>query len=96
MGPICCPETSVKVYHSTLRNTPEERRSHQHRGVSLKSQTEKKNVTINKRYKSSRVQLRNIKMREYEHTCDLRIKQNVTVNKYILKIIEHHITCKLA
>jgi hypothetical protein len=28
MGPIRCPETSVKVYHSTLRNTPEERRSH--------------------------------------------------------------------
>jgi hypothetical protein len=23
-----CPETSVKDYHSTLRNTPEERRSH--------------------------------------------------------------------
>ena len=32
-----CPETSVKVYHSTLRNSPEERRSHQHRGGSLKS-----------------------------------------------------------
>jgi hypothetical protein len=31
MGPIRCPETSVKDYHSTLRNTPEERRSHQHR-----------------------------------------------------------------
>jgi hypothetical protein len=27
MGPIRCPETSVKDYHSTLRNTPEERRS---------------------------------------------------------------------
>jgi hypothetical protein len=26
MGPICCPETSAKDYHSTLRNTPEERR----------------------------------------------------------------------
>ena len=26
-GPIRCPETSVKVYHSTLRNTSEERRS---------------------------------------------------------------------
>jgi hypothetical protein len=25
MGPIRCPETSVKEYHSTLRNTPEER-----------------------------------------------------------------------
>jgi hypothetical protein len=27
-GPIGCPETSVKDYHSTLRNTQEERRSH--------------------------------------------------------------------
>jgi hypothetical protein len=36
MGPIRCPETSVKDYHSTLRNTPEERRSRQHRGGSLK------------------------------------------------------------
>jgi hypothetical protein len=37
MGPICCPETSVKDYHSTLPNTSEERRSQQHRGGSLKS-----------------------------------------------------------
>jgi hypothetical protein len=27
MGPIRCPETSVKNYHSTLCYTPEERRS---------------------------------------------------------------------
>jgi hypothetical protein len=27
MGPICCPETSVKDYHSKLRNMPEEHRS---------------------------------------------------------------------
>jgi hypothetical protein len=37
IGPIRCPETSVKSYHSTLRNTPEERTSHQHCGGSLKS-----------------------------------------------------------
>jgi hypothetical protein len=37
MGPISCPETSVQNYHPTLRNIPEERRSHQHRGGSLKS-----------------------------------------------------------
>jgi hypothetical protein len=37
MGTIRCPETSVKYYHSTLRNIPEERRSHQHGGGSLKS-----------------------------------------------------------
>jgi hypothetical protein len=37
MGPIHCPKTSVKDYHSTLHNIPEERRSHQHCGRSLKS-----------------------------------------------------------
>jgi hypothetical protein len=37
MGPIGCPETSVKNYHSTLRNIPEQRRSHQHHGGGLKS-----------------------------------------------------------
>ena len=29
-------ETSVRNYHSTLRNAPEEHRSHQHRGGSMK------------------------------------------------------------
>jgi hypothetical protein len=37
MGPIGCPETSIRNYHSTLRKTPEERKSHLHRGGSLKS-----------------------------------------------------------
>jgi hypothetical protein len=37
MGPIRCPETSVKDFHSTLRNTLEERRSHQHSDGSPKS-----------------------------------------------------------
>jgi hypothetical protein len=37
MGPKSCPETSVNDYHSTLRYAPEEHRSHQHRGGSLKS-----------------------------------------------------------
>ena len=37
MGPIGCPETSVKDYLSTLHNTPEERRSDQHRSGGLKS-----------------------------------------------------------
>jgi hypothetical protein len=35
--PIHCPETSVKDYHSTLCNTPEEHRSRQHSSGSLKS-----------------------------------------------------------
>jgi hypothetical protein len=37
MEPIRCPETSVNNYHTRPRNIPEERRSHQHRGGSLKS-----------------------------------------------------------
>jgi hypothetical protein len=37
MGLIRCPETSVKNYHTMPRNNPEEHRSHQHRGRSLKS-----------------------------------------------------------
>jgi hypothetical protein len=39
MKPIGCPETSVQSYHSMLRNIPKERRSHIHRGGSLKSRT---------------------------------------------------------
>jgi hypothetical protein len=37
MGSICCPEISITNYHSTLRETPEERRSHLHRGGNLKT-----------------------------------------------------------
>ena len=37
MGPIGCPETSVRSYQSTLRKIPEESRYHLHRGGSLKS-----------------------------------------------------------
>jgi hypothetical protein len=34
---IHCPETSINNYHTTPRNTPEDRRFRQHRGGSLKS-----------------------------------------------------------
>ena len=34
---ICCPETSVRSYQSTLRKIPEERRTRQHHSWSLKS-----------------------------------------------------------
>ena len=34
MGPIGCPETSVRNYHHSLRNNPEERSSHLLRGGS--------------------------------------------------------------
>ena len=36
MGPIGCPQTSVRKCHSTLSKIPKERRSHSHRGGSLK------------------------------------------------------------
>ena len=39
MGPIGCPETSLRNYRCTLRNNPEERRTRQLRGGSLKSRT---------------------------------------------------------
>ena len=41
MGPIGCPETSVRNYHYTLRNKPAERSSHLLRGGSLKPRMEK-------------------------------------------------------
>jgi len=41
MGPIGCPETSVRKYHYTLHNVPEEHRSHILRGGSLKSYKER-------------------------------------------------------
>jgi hypothetical protein len=37
VGPIGCPETSVKAYHWMLRNIAEERRSHPLRGENLES-----------------------------------------------------------
>ena len=37
MGPKVCPETSVRNNRCTLRNNPEERRSHLLRGGSLQS-----------------------------------------------------------
>jgi hypothetical protein len=44
MGPIRCPETSVNNYHTTPRNIPEERRSHQYRGGKLKSKLNRQRV----------------------------------------------------
>jgi hypothetical protein len=40
MAPIVCPETSIRNYHYSLRNNPEERSSHLLRGESLKSRFE--------------------------------------------------------
>ena len=44
MGQICRPETSVRNYHSALRNIPEESRSHLHRGGSPKSRIRKTGI----------------------------------------------------
>jgi hypothetical protein len=45
IGPISCPETSARNYHSTLRKIPKERRSHLHCGVSLKSRLDVYDIT---------------------------------------------------
>ena len=37
MGPVGCPETSVRSYSYSLRNVPEERGSYLPRGGSVKS-----------------------------------------------------------
>jgi hypothetical protein len=52
MGPIGCPETSVQNYHPKLHNIPEERRSHLHRGGSLKSRTRRACLLASKFYSS--------------------------------------------
>ena len=46
IGPIGCPETSVRNYHYTLRNSPGKRRSHLLLGGSLKSRKITLTVTI--------------------------------------------------
>jgi hypothetical protein len=46
MVPIGCTETSVHNYHSTLRNIPEESRSHLHCSGSLKSRKERYSCTL--------------------------------------------------
>ena len=46
MGPIGCLDTSVRNYHFTLCNIPEERRSHLHRGGSLNSRTAGRQIDV--------------------------------------------------
>jgi len=52
MGLIGCPETSVRNYHYTLRNNPEERSSNLLRGGSLKSRVpqERQNIANERIY----------------------------------------------
>jgi hypothetical protein len=49
MGPIGGPETSVQNYRSTLRNIPEERRYHLHRGGNLKSRVANRKIIADNR-----------------------------------------------
>jgi hypothetical protein len=46
MGPIGCPETSVKNYHYSTRNKPVERSTHLLRSGILKSRTKLKSVCV--------------------------------------------------
>jgi hypothetical protein len=50
MGPIRCRETSVNNYHTTPCNVPEEHRSHQHRGGSIKSRVTPSILTHSARF----------------------------------------------
>jgi len=47
MGPISCPETSVRIYDYLLHNNPEERSSRLLLGGDLKSHKEVANFDIN-------------------------------------------------
>jgi len=47
MGPIGCPEMSLRNYNYSLRNNPEERRSQLLRGGSLKSRRDWLNELCN-------------------------------------------------
>ena len=53
MGPMGCPETSVRQYHYTPRIIPQERRSLLHRGGSLNSRDVK--FTFTKKYEESKL-----------------------------------------
>jgi len=46
MSLIGCPELSVRIYHFTLRNNPEECRSYLHHGRSLKHTSETRSWNI--------------------------------------------------
>jgi hypothetical protein len=50
MGPIGCPETSIRDCHYSLRNSHEESSPHQHHGGSLKSRLAK---FINRKHENS-------------------------------------------
>ena len=50
-GPIDCPETSVTNHQTTLRNIPEEQRSHFHAGANLRARIDVNCKCLNLRFK---------------------------------------------
>jgi hypothetical protein len=55
MGPMGCPETSLRKYYYTLRNNPQEHRSHLQCGGSLKSRAVK--FTFMKKYEEGKLRI---------------------------------------
>jgi len=51
-----CPETLVTYYQSTLRNIPEERRPHLHRGGSMKSRNYSATLSLSVNYNTLLIQ----------------------------------------
>jgi hypothetical protein len=84
MGLIRCPEKSVKDYHSTLCNIAEERRSHQHRGGSLKSRLERRNVA----WESSMTMISSRRDRKRRMCCKV-MRRNFYVGMYTHVAIKH-------
>ena len=56
MGPIGCPKTSVRKYHYSLRNNPEERSSHALRSGNLQSRQVLRSALLSADFDSSWVQ----------------------------------------
>jgi len=77
MGPIGCPEMSVRNYHSTLCNDPEERSSHLIRDGSPKPRSVSP-VTLYDPYHAPWVFFQNEQLREITET---RITKSLTIYK---------------
>jgi hypothetical protein len=98
MGPIGCPETSVANYQSTLRNFPEQRRSHSHRGGRLKSctkspaQQEQQEMTTRTRKKNTNLKYTELQLCLYFACESLPLALMLTT--YSEGIREEHVEVK--
>jgi hypothetical protein len=69
LGPIGCPETSVRKYHYSLRNNPEQHSSQVLRGVNLKSRTYTRTSTVHRTAHKS-LHNRHVKQKNlHEYVC---------------------------